>query len=400
MGRRRRKDDTGSLDSLLDTMFNVVGFLVLVMIFTQLSVSTAVQSITQQALDLPDISAEDLADIEDEAETLRQIVEKYRRQAELKRMQMQRDELTKERLAAEIAALKKLVQMDPKLEAETKKLEQMQRQREAELKKTMDKLAEAMRELELTRAMLAKTPEQNVLPASVITLPDPRPQPKGYTEKKIMVRDGKIWSLRQDDLVEAARRLAGQVRKIPEDAENTGGIDGELLQKIFEQRGPKTPDVRVEIEIHGTDKRRPYASIIQREDGGETAEEATKPGSRFRRELVDAKRNQNYIMFVVYNSQDSNFNTYMDVREVADSYDIPAGWTLEHVSRNFNTKAYLGNEYLINRSKKELAEEEEARKKAAEEAAKKPKPEPKPQPEAPKIPPPKQTDDIPNAVID
>jgi len=40
MGRRPKEDDDGSMDSLLDTMMNVVGILVLVLVVTQLGVGT------------------------------------------------------------------------------------------------------------------------------------------------------------------------------------------------------------------------------------------------------------------------------------------------------------------------------------------------------------------------
>ncbi len=53
MGRRRRKDSGASLDSLLDTMTNVVGILVIVLIVTQLGVGDAVKRISAN---LPDIS--------------------------------------------------------------------------------------------------------------------------------------------------------------------------------------------------------------------------------------------------------------------------------------------------------------------------------------------------------
>lgn len=400
MARRRRTSDTGSLDSLLDTMFNVVGFLVLVMIFTQLSVQTAVQNITQKVLELPDISVKDLEVKEAEAEELREIVEKYKRLAQMRQLQMKQDEATKEQIEKEIAALKELVRMNPVLEAETKKIEQLVRERKEEMKKQQDALAEAMRQLELAKAMLDDTPAREVLPASTVSLPDPRVAPEGYTEKKIIIREGKVWPQREDDLFEAAKRLASQVRKIREDDENTGGLDPEIFFKVFEQRGPKTPDILLVPSIIGQDKNRIRLTYTRREDGGLSISEINETGSRYRKELVDAKQSRNYIRFYVYNDGES-FSTYLTAREVVDEYDIPAGWALMHSSRGDEYKD-LPAEFILNRKKKELEEEKLAREKAAEEAAKKPKP-PPPPPKAdtgPKIPPPKQTEVVPNAAID
>jgi len=54
--RPRQEDDDGNLDSLLDTMTNVVGILVIVMIVTQLGVRDAVKRIGD-AVDLEEVAA-------------------------------------------------------------------------------------------------------------------------------------------------------------------------------------------------------------------------------------------------------------------------------------------------------------------------------------------------------
>ena len=51
MGRRRRTEDGPSLDSLLDTLTNVVGILVILLVVTQLGVEEAVDRISQEILE-------------------------------------------------------------------------------------------------------------------------------------------------------------------------------------------------------------------------------------------------------------------------------------------------------------------------------------------------------------
>ena len=46
MRRKNGNDDEGAMDSLLDTMTNVVGILVIVLVVTQLGVGDAVSRIT------------------------------------------------------------------------------------------------------------------------------------------------------------------------------------------------------------------------------------------------------------------------------------------------------------------------------------------------------------------
>ena len=55
--RRRKSSSQGSLDSLLDTMTNVVGILVILLTVTQLGVGDAVQRIRG---DIAEVSIEDL----------------------------------------------------------------------------------------------------------------------------------------------------------------------------------------------------------------------------------------------------------------------------------------------------------------------------------------------------
>ena len=63
--RRRKKSSSGaSLDSLLDTMTNVVGILVILLVVTQLGVSDAVKRISANA---PKISVEELEQVQQDA---------------------------------------------------------------------------------------------------------------------------------------------------------------------------------------------------------------------------------------------------------------------------------------------------------------------------------------------
>jgi len=66
MKQVKRDDDDGGLDSLLDTMTNVVGILVLVLIMTQLGVSEAIDEITSNS----QVTQEDVEAAHQEIESL------------------------------------------------------------------------------------------------------------------------------------------------------------------------------------------------------------------------------------------------------------------------------------------------------------------------------------------
>ena len=73
--RRRRTEDEGSLDSLLDTMTNVVGILVIVLVVTQLGVGEAVKRIGK-SIDVATLAAaeEKLIEVERENTRLTRVV--------------------------------------------------------------------------------------------------------------------------------------------------------------------------------------------------------------------------------------------------------------------------------------------------------------------------------------
>jgi hypothetical protein len=63
--RRRRDESIGSLDSLLDTMTNVVGILVILLVVTQLGVTSAVKRIRSS---LPEVSEQQYDEMRRETE--------------------------------------------------------------------------------------------------------------------------------------------------------------------------------------------------------------------------------------------------------------------------------------------------------------------------------------------
>jgi len=99
MRRRRRQSDDGNLDSLLDTMTNVVGILIILMAMTQIGVGDAVQRILRET-DAP------LAEISDEAVINKQ-AELDELEKTLKAVRFQWEELARE-VNGNQASLKKI----------------------------------------------------------------------------------------------------------------------------------------------------------------------------------------------------------------------------------------------------------------------------------------------------
>src|SRR5687768_6631726 len=86
MARRKSDLSGGNLDALMDTLTNVVGILIIILIMAQVCVGQALKKIVS---DLPEVSVEELQEIRDEAaeqlaqhERLKETIDNQRRRTD------------------------------------------------------------------------------------------------------------------------------------------------------------------------------------------------------------------------------------------------------------------------------------------------------------------------------
>jgi len=345
---RRRKDDTGiSLDSLLDTMFNVVGILVLVLVLTQLSVSGALQRLQTQVENLPEIDPEALELAEQRAQELREQVERLTENAEVAEMEMDEDRITLQRLEGQIARLKQLTALDPELQTERERVEALLEKRREQQQSLEQEVADASEELQRLKALLAETPERKELPDEVVTLPNPRDAPEGYTPMYVLIANQKVYVYYMDVLRDRLRKSVEAVRMMPETNTHTGGRHREMFHRRFEVRPMQNPFFRTEPQIVGGYDNVVRFEFIPREDGGETIEQINEASSLYRRALHEAAATRRYIRFWV---KTDSFRTYLRARALADQRDVPAGWELRSENWVYRDTLRRG-EYRLNQSK-------------------------------------------------
>lgn len=325
--RRRSRSAAGSLDSLLDTMTNVVGILVIVLAVTQLGVRDAVQRISAQV----GVDPQKLA----EAERKLAEAEDLRKQLHLKlsvfRLGSGEDPaLVKERIEsrisvveAEIADLQlarqKAVAQEEKKRQE--KLDELKRQRE-EVEKLNEQLAAADEQLAALRALLAETPDREVLPAKVVHLPDPRPAPEGMEPLTFFCRNGRVLFVDVKGLRDRAQRRAkGLIRLRSLDHDPAAGIDGKLLAELFNERGlPGTPGIDVTLEVPGA---WPRLRFEPEKTAGDTVEQLERSTSSYRTVIRRIDPSRYYAQFLVW---PDGFEVYLAARRIATEAGILAGW--------------------------------------------------------------------------
>lgn len=337
-GRRRRDEDAGgSFDSLLDTMTNVVGILVVMLAVTQLGVRDAVRQIQSN---LPSVSEADLANVRNEAETVH---------AELSALQASQSGPPAGNVREMIAALEDRIKLlEQNLAAarpsgaDTGPLEKESANLRARLKEVEKSAAQDRKRLAEVNDRLEKTPTPRKLPAHVVRLPNPRPAPKGApcfwftcSRNRIAFVDAAAMRTMAKERVENTGARLTQDGKFPPrksglkrpgQKTTTAPIvtyNGEKVMEYFKQRDIGTRDHRLSVRLNSN--RREELIATHRPNAGEAARVLRAPYSKYRRALKQVAKKRGYVRFAV--CADS-FAVYTAAREVLEEQRLLAGWIL------------------------------------------------------------------------
>ncbi len=327
-------DDGGGLDSLLDTMTNVVGILVMVLIATQLGVKDAVTRIadsdivdtamveaareklllTKNQRDTIESQLSDLAPVDDNA--IKVQIADLRRQLDEKRAQVQQEKAVAEQFATRIATDQK------KADEAKQKIKQIAdtKAKREELSKDVTKLLEQENTL---KAMLAETKVQTAPPPKVVTLPDPRPAPEGARQVTFLCVNNRVYPIAADDWRDTIRKKAEFIvaaRRL--DGGPAVGVDEEKFMKEFKKANRRISDDFFEIELYASGIY-PRLKFIPKENAGATEDEVLKPRSRFQKMLFVLDKNKYYARFIVL---PDSYEVYLAAREVSAKAGLLAGW--------------------------------------------------------------------------
>lgn len=329
--RRAKKQSGASLDSLLDTMTNVVGILVILLTVTQLGVGDAVKRISSGDQVEPEVleqAKQELLKLEliknELIERLKALV--YEKgvdiAAELQRIKRQltdakanvaalADNRAERVRAAELQAQNLL--------EEAKRILEEQKKKEEEL---IAKITAGNTEIDKLRAQLEDTPVVGPPPAKIVHLPNPRPAPKGSKPVTILCREGRVLHIDAENYQERAQKLANFIvtrKKL--DRDPAAGVDGKILAEEFNKSASiRDRDFEVKLEVAG---RYPRLVLKRREGAGETLEQLQRSGSQYQRDIGRLPPDKFYLQFLVW---PDSFETYLAARKIASDRGLPAGW--------------------------------------------------------------------------
>lgn len=348
--RRPKKESGASLDSLLDTMFNVVGILVILMTVTQLGVSDAVDRISATT----SVTQEDVDDAQDKLDELKRLAARLRDR--LKALMEEDDEDPAEKLARlqeeiekfqkEVAGLEAVQREELELRQLQLEMQELLEQQKKEVQELLARRNKNAQELASLKAKLADLPEVVEIPRpKEITLPNPRPAPEGIQPKTVLCREGRVIYM-DDEGIQKLQQLAQKkvLRIISQKRlgrDPAVGIDGKILAEEFNRDPPKDrySPFDLKMEIAG---RVPRLVLVRREGAGEDVDQLQRSISRYRKQIGRTDPNLYYLRFLVW---PDSFEAYLEARKLATKRGLLAGWQAQ--TTQAEQKVNLGGDLRV-----------------------------------------------------
>jgi hypothetical protein len=323
---RRKKSDAGgmNLDSLMDTLTNVVGVLIIILILVEINVSRAVKKIISE---LPPIT------IEEHAKLKETVQEKIKVLEDLKTAQTDAKQINEqlEKANAEFAMLNEGKPRDVKLvDVDTLKKQLDTKEKDLAAKKA--EMAKLLAEQERLQALLASTPAPvpvAPVPSKVVRIPNSRPVPDKAKFARVIVSAGQLFVL---DLDAAERLVMSEFNRAKHTLEASRAKDAkgktvvtydqDKVVKYFAQRTMALSNVTITVPYNKTSTRL-VMKLTAKPGTGEPVEIASRLTSRTYAMLRQARGGNTVVWFQV--ARDS-FETYIRAREIVDAIGVPAGW--------------------------------------------------------------------------
>jgi hypothetical protein len=303
---------------------------------------------------LPQVTEEDLKNLKVRVEKDR----KNRQQLESTWTEMEPEE-EEDKLKQLVLKIDENMKVRDELLKDDKDIEELKQllaNRKTEVEASNEKVLVADAELQKLKALLDATPKREVKPAKVVNLPNPRPAPDNSEPRYFLVKYNKVYPVgdayrhlfQVRDFIEAnAEKLVyrgpgmgAYTYTIPTTKKNENGgadplrdreerafqkfrFDSKRIEEFFEKGSYGGDDITYRVKRSAPDQDYVALRIVPNEEGGWPVEVFKTQGSDFDNELKKTQVNRNYVVFMV--APDS-FDAYLEARQMAEHYRVPAGW--------------------------------------------------------------------------
>jgi len=350
MARRAKPhDEELPFVALMDTMTNVVGVLIIVLVMIGIGLAKSVQKVLS---DLPLVSVEEHSKLKEELAAFDAKRDPAEVQLEIGKLE---EELAK--LAERLKALEAKKESNPALiedlDGLVKQLERA-RKEQKDKKLLVDQLLARIDEL---KVKLDKTPRYEAPPPVVVRLPNARPMPENAQIHRILVTENRIVFLRNQELMKLVEEeckkdgtpfvLRRDTVKGPDGKpvmkKGTSGLPVPVRKTIFDaakmeayfnntfnKRKASSRDVNRDVLVQVAQA--PNSPSIQvrlapKPEAGETVAQAALPNSLFRTLMKDIKKDPSAILW--FHVCKDSVAAYLGARDIVDGTEqIPVGWEM------------------------------------------------------------------------
>ncbi|MCC6579127.1 MAG: hypothetical protein IT440_01705 [Phycisphaeraceae bacterium] len=318
MKRKKHAVEDMNLDSLLDTLTNVLGILLIMLVVAIIGVPAATKRIQEmQSKSLA--SMDELNKAKEELEKLKKLIlelklkwDDYLPQADPNRLELSDLRKKIEELTAWMKTQKSDIDMP--------KLQQTLADKRKEAAEAQKKVNEAMARIQQIKGQLDNTPVVAAPDAIDVRVPNPRQAPPGATDLLVICQYNRIVDVEIGQWMKLIEQRMKSLPKIPEGKDNLGGYDAEKVKSFFEKQNIGKPFLDIDVEVIG---RVPHMVIKRLEDTGEDMNAIKAGNSRFQGTVRSANSANKYAKFWVY---PDSYEIYVEARKIADEIGIPAGW--------------------------------------------------------------------------
>lgn len=325
--KKHREEDELPFVALMDTMTNVVGVLIIVLVMVGLAIATTVKRVLSE---LPPVTVEQLAELIKEMakpktpETPESVQKKIDESlAQIKKIT---DELKTIDLTDEQQKVKFMDLADIR-----KKIERAKYDRDKE-KAEMDKL---FAELDRLKKALDDIPVVKPPPPKYVRIPNPRPVPQGAVRENFLLTKGRVLYLNDRSFLDIVQKEIVKQRPqllTPDHPKITSATppasikySKDKMLAYFDRARIGDRSLSAKLTALPTSPAF-YLNLKPAENAGESAEDLRNPASFFQRFLRKIKTEPGKIVWF-YVTRDS-VDTYLVAREVADSVGVPVGWQI------------------------------------------------------------------------
>ncbi len=325
-----QRDLNAGFDSLLDTMTNAVGVLIIVLAVSYLTLRDTVDRVSKvQPVPLRS-SIDQFRDLQAESDRLNKLIEQLRLDWKMVRSDDQYSRVRLSRIQEQAAALRKRSDSRDVSRVDIHSVTTLLDRDRSNLRRLEDEIDRMKQQIKYAQRTISLQREHPKPKVTIARVPDPVPAPRGALRLPFLCRYGRVVFYPTEEMLHHLHKGIADATKTDMKSPRLRMRDLQIVVDYFNEHEIGQNGLRWRIHVV---QRVNAIGAVYRElrailewstpDVGETLDEIQKKESKYQQVLTTASSGAVYAKYYVWGD---SFPEYAVSREIADEYDIPAGW--------------------------------------------------------------------------